>query len=201
MNTHTHTTARESLPAISGGILAGGEGRRFGGLDKGWVEHRGHAFVEHVLLRLQPQVDDIVISANRHLPRYAALGHPVVQDRVGAGPLAGLLRLLESARHEWLLTVPCDAIRLPPDTARRLLDTQEQTGADIVVLRDADAVHPTISLARTRLAVDLEAFLQEGGRAMQAWQQRHARAFALLDEPLVNVNDAATLRALEPAHG
>lgn len=186
---------------ISGGILAGGEGRRFGGVDKGWIDYRGQTFVETVIRRLKPQVDDIVISANRNLVRYAGLGHAVVEDRLGAGPLAGLLRLLESARHDWLLAVPCDALQLPADVAQRLLRTQMETGADVVVLRDAADVHPTISLTRTRLAADLERFLGEGGRAMQAWQSRHAPAFCEIPGRLSNVNDAETLSRPEPANG
>ncbi len=182
---------------ISGGILAGGEGRRFGGRDKGWIEHRGKPFVEQVLLRLAPQVDDIVISANRNLPRYRMLDRTVVSDRLGAGPLAGLLRLLETVRHRWLLAVPCDALQLPADLARRLLDTQQETGADIVVLHDDADLHPTISLTSTRLAGDLEDFLSAGGSALQRWQWRQHRAVCKVPGRLANVNDAETLSGMD----
>ena len=171
---------------LSGGVLAGGEGRRFGGLDKGWIAYRGRPFIEQVLMQLAPQVDDIAISANRSLERYAALGHPVLSDRLGAGPLAGLLRLLESARHDWLLSLPCDALDVPHDLARQLCEAQRASEAEVVVLCDDDGVHPLVALTRRELAPDIEAFL----RACQ------------LCGVLVNVNDAAALRELEePAHG
>lgn len=182
---------------LSGGVLAGGEGRRFGGVDKGWIAYRGTPFVQHVLARLAPQVDDIAISANRSLERYRALGHPVLQDRLGAGPLAGLLRLLESAAQDWLLTVPCDALDLPTDLARQLVEVQRAGDADIVVLCDDDGVHPTVSLTRAALAPDIEAYMRDGGLAVQRWQSRHRLAQARRSGVLANVNDAERLRGLE----
>lgn len=191
-----------SLP--SGGVLAGGEGRRFGGQDKGWIDYRGRAFVEHVLQQLRPQVADIAISANRSLARYAALGHPVLSDRLGAGPLAGLLRLLESARQPWLLSVPCDALDLPAEVGAQLAEVQRREDADIVVLADDDGVHPLVALTRCALAPDIARFIHDGGSSVQRWQARHRVVRAQRAGCLVNVNDAAALSALqqpEPAHG
>jgi molybdopterin-guanine dinucleotide biosynthesis protein A len=145
-----------------------------------------------VLARLAPQVDDIAISANRSLDRYAALGHPVLRDRLGAGPLAGLLRLLESAAQDWLLSAPCDALDLPADLAAQLIEVQ----------RDDDGVHPIVALTRCSLAPDIEAFLLDGGSSVQRWQSRHRLAQARRGGVLVNVNDAVRLLQLEePAHG
>ena len=77
---------------VTGIVLAGGLGRRMGGVDKGLVELDGKPMVAHAIARLAPQVGAIVVNANRNVERYAALGHPVVPDDVGgfAGPLAGL---------------------------------------------------------------------------------------------------------------
>lgn len=110
---------------VAGLILAGGRGRRMGGLDKGWVDWQGRALVAHVLERLLPQVQGVVISANRNLPRYRALGHPVVEDdqaRFGIypGPLAGMLAGLMQAPAHWVVCVPCDAPALPRDLVARL---------------------------------------------------------------------------------
>ena len=182
---------------ITGGILAGGEGRRFGGADKGWLSHRGRAFVEHVRDALAPQVDEVVISANRNLERYAALGHAVVADDVGCGPAAGLLRLLERARHSWVLCVPCDALSLPPTLARDLLDTQWAEEADIVLLHDGAHLHPTCCLVLRSLAPDLRRYLKDGHAALWRWQARHRVAHHESATPFVNVNDAGMLAGLE----
>ena len=79
---------------ISGVLLAGGQGRRMGGVDKGLVELHGRPMAAHVLERLAPQVDALLINANQNAERYAEFGHPVFPDEIGgfAGPLAGLRR-------------------------------------------------------------------------------------------------------------
>ena len=107
---------------ITGIVLAGGQGRRMGGVDKGWVELAGAPMIAHVLRRLAPQVDDILINANQNLERYRALGHPVFADTVGgfAGPLAGLHAGMTHATREMVVTVPCDSPFLPPDLVDRL---------------------------------------------------------------------------------
>ena len=184
-------------PAVTGGILAGGAGRRFGGADKGWLNHEGRGFVEHVRDALAPQVDEIVISANRNLSRYATLGHAVVADDVGAGPAAGLLRLLEVATHPWVVCVPCDALRLPATLARDLCDAQWAEEADIVTLHDGERLHPTCSLVSTHLAPDLRRYLAAGHTALWRWQARHVCARLDSRSPFVNVNDDLALAALQ----
>jgi len=178
---------------ITGGILAGGEGKRFGGADKGWLQFQGRSFVEHARDALAPQVNDLIISANRNLERYAALGHAVVTDEVGRGPAAGLLRLLETAAHAWLLCVPCDALKLPPTLARDLLDAQWAEEADIVALHDGERLHPTCCLVSRELVPDLRRYLAGGHTALWRWQARHRLANLRADSPFVNVNDADTL--------
>ena len=178
---------------ISGGILAGGEGRRFGGADKGWLQHRGRGFVEHVRDALAPQVGEIVISANRNLARYAALGHRVVMDTVGRGPASGLLQLLETSRQPWLLCVPCDALALPATLARDMADVQWAEEADIVVAHDGERAHPTCCLVFARLAPDLRRYLQDGHSALWRWQSRFHVAQMPLPSPFANVNDELAL--------
>lgn len=183
-----------NLPDFSGGVLAGGEGRRFGGRDKGWLECDGRPFIEIMLDQLRPQARDLRISANRHIDRYTALDVPVVLDRLGAGPLAGLLRLLETATTDWLLSLPCDALALPDALAERMFALQQTTQADIVVLEDDDGLHPTVSLTRCALALDLEQFLRNSERhSVKDWQARHHTVRLRTDGVLANVNDPAAL--------
>ena len=77
---------------ITGIVLAGGQGRRMGGVDKGLQALRGRPMIAAVLERLAPQVDEVLINANQNLEAYARFGYRVVTDEVGgfAGPLAGL---------------------------------------------------------------------------------------------------------------
>jgi len=110
---------------IAGVILAGGQGTRMGGADKGWVEHEGIPLVGLVLVRLLPQVGQVIISANRSLERYRSLGYPVVEDdheRFGrfSGPLAGMHAGLRASPLPWVAFVPCDAPAFPLDLVARL---------------------------------------------------------------------------------
>ncbi|HEX9431660.1 MAG TPA: molybdenum cofactor guanylyltransferase MobA [Burkholderiales bacterium] len=154
---------------VSGIVLAGGLGRRMGGVDKGLQPLHGQAMVQHVLARLAPQVDEIVINANQNLERYGALGHRVVSDRVGgfAGPLAGLHAGLEAIAHPLAVTVPCDSPFLPSDLVARL---REHLGAnDLAVAKTGDQPHPVFALVRRSVMGNLEAFLAGGGRKIDAW--------------------------------
>ena len=107
---------------ITGVILAGGQGRRMGNVDKGLQPLRGKPMVAWVIERFAPQIDEVLINANQNLERYAALGHRVIPDEIAgyAGPLAGLHRGLTEAAFELVATVPCDSPFLPRDLIARL---------------------------------------------------------------------------------
>lgn len=155
---------------LSGLILAGGEGRRMGGADKGWVEYQGRPLVEHVLQRLTPQVSQVLISANRNLERYAALGVPVLVDRAAdfRGPLAGIESGLHAASSDWLLCVPCDSPALPLDLAHKLLQATA-SGAPAAVVSLGGRIQPVFCLLPCALAQTLSRDLERGERRVGAW--------------------------------
>lgn len=157
--------------AICGLVLAGGQGRRMGGVDKGLQVLRGRPMVEHVIERLRPQVDEVLVNANQNLERYGVYGCPVVPDAVGgfAGPLAGLHAGMKSTRAPLILTVPCDSPFLPLDLAARLRAALEKNRADIAVAKTRDQAHPVFALARTAVLPHLEAFLARGERKIDLW--------------------------------
>ena len=157
------------MHGVSGIVLAGGLGRRMGGVDKGLQPLRGKAMIEHVLARFAPQVDEIVINANQNLERYRAFGHRVVSDAITgfAGPLAGLHAGLGAVSRPLAVTVPCDSPFLPEDLVARL---QRNLGAnDLAVAKTGDQPHPVFALVRRSVAANLEAFLTGGGRKIDAW--------------------------------
>jgi molybdopterin-guanine dinucleotide biosynthesis protein A len=154
---------------VTGVVLAGGQGRRMGGVDKGLQLLHGKPMIAAVLARLAPQVDEILINANQNLEAYAQFGHRVVPDTVGgfAGPLAGLHAGLRAARHALILTVPCDSPFLPPDLFFRL---HRQIGEkDLAVAKTGDQPHPVFALVRSSVLKNLASFLAGGGRKIDAW--------------------------------
>ncbi len=156
---------------VTGLILAGGQGRRMGGVDKGLQPLRGRPMVEWVLERLTPQVTEVVINANQHQAEYARYGHRVVADEIGgfAGPLAGLHAGLRANVHPFLVTVPCDSPFLPRDLVCRLHAALVAGHADLAVAKTGDQPHPVFALVRAALATHLAAFLEGGGRKIDAW--------------------------------
>ena len=156
---------------ITGIILAGGQGRRMGGVDKGLQLLRGKPMVQHVLERFAPQVNEVLINANQNLEQYGAFGNKVIPDEIGgfAGPLAGLHRGLSTATHEWVATVPCDSPFLPLDLIARLRAALDEHNADLTVARTGDQPHPVFCLTHKRVLPGLTQFLQSGGRKIDAW--------------------------------
>ena len=174
------------LAEITGIVLAGGQGRRMGGVDKGWVELEGRPMIAHVLARLAPQVADVLINANQNLERYAGFGLPVVPDAVGgfAGPLAGLHAGMARATRPHVVTVPCDSPFLPLDLVTRLARGLEDGRAELAVAKTFDPPHPVFSLVRRNVLPHLAAFLETGGRKIDAW-------YASLSVVEVNFDDEA----------
>ena len=155
--------------SVTGIVLAGGQGRRMGGVDKGLQPLRGKPMIEWVLDRLKPQVAEVIVNANQNIEKYAAYGHRVVRDEIGgfAGPLAGLHAGLKFARHPLLVTVPCDSPFLPADLVSRL---QAALGANqLAVAKTGEQAHPVFSLMKRDVRESLEAYLAQGGRKIDAW--------------------------------
>lgn len=161
-------SAREK---ITGVILAGGQGRRMGSVDKGLVELRGRPMAEWVIERLRPQVDELIINANQNAERYAAFGFPVFPDDIGgfAGPLAGLHAALSRAQHPLVATAPCDSPFLPTDLVDRLYRALDAAGAELAVARTFDQPHPVFCLCRRDVLAHLDDFLVGGGRKIDYW--------------------------------
>ncbi|MEQ8230723.1 MAG: molybdenum cofactor guanylyltransferase MobA [Gammaproteobacteria bacterium] len=178
---------------VTGCVLAGGEGRRLGGRDKGLVELGGRPLVSHVIGRLRPQVSALVISANRNLATYAGFGLPVFDDARDdyAGPLAGCLGALRRATTRYVVTAACDSPFLPHDLVARLLEPLVAAAADIAVVATDDRLQPVFALYDVRLAGSLAAYLDDGGRKIDTWLRRHHLVevdFSSDAEAFININ-------------
>lgn len=209
---------------ITGLILAGGEGRRMGGQDKGWVVYRERPLIEHVIERLRPQIGErLIISANRSLTRYQALGFDVVSDEQNSfeGPLAGILSGLRSCQTPYLLCVPCDVPWLPLDLAQRLYETIQHDAADVAYVtrfessqgqtedlhpgkrplstnsRDGLCAEPLFCLISKSLESNLREWMQTGERKVMNWMKAQSAVTVVYDEKdsacFVNVNHTEQL--------
>ena len=156
-------------------ILAGGRGERFGGRDKGWLHVRGVPQVRRALESVRAQAGRVLVSANRHLEDYAALGVQVVSDPVAGfpGPLAGIAALLAAlAPDELLATVPVDARAIPPDFVARLQAARGAEAFALVVAEDDEGLQPLFALYPAALAAHARETLDSGRRSVREWQHR-----------------------------
>ena len=159
------------MEKITGLILAGGRGSRMGSVDKGLQLFKAKPMVAHVLDRFAPQVDEILINANRSIDEYTTFGHRVIPDAIDgfAGPLAGLHIGMTHATHPLVATVPCDSPFLPLDLIARLTAAMRQSDADLAVAKTFDQPHPVFCLVKTSLAPHLHVFLKSGQRKIDKW--------------------------------
>jgi molybdopterin-guanine dinucleotide biosynthesis protein A len=185
---------------ITGLILAGGLGRRMGGVDKGLQLMAGKALVMRVMERLTPQVDTLLINANRNLDAYAALGCPIVSDRIEgfAGPLVGIHAGLTVCTTPLLVTAPCDVPFLPSDLVARLYDALSHDGTDIALPRTGDGLQPAFTLMRRDVLSNLTDYLAAGHRRIQDWcRQLPLSVVDFSDgDSFANINTPADLERL-----
>ncbi|WP_295839974.1 NTP transferase domain-containing protein [uncultured Xanthomonas sp.] len=193
--------------AITLGILAGGRAQRLGGCDKAWLQRDGQAQVQWLVQALAPQVAQVLVSANRSLPRYAAIGLQAVPDRVAApaaaerslGPIAGLDALAAACATPWLLTVPVDICVLPRDLPAVLAAAAAPAAdeCDGAWVEDAAGAQPLVALYRlAALRPALEEALTAARYAPRALQQRlRMRPVPLPEILLGNLNTPQDLAA------
>jgi molybdopterin-guanine dinucleotide biosynthesis protein A len=201
---------------ITGLILAGGRGSRMGGVDKGLQNFNGIPLALHTLMRLGPQVESVMVNANRNLSAYESFGAAVWPDASAdfAGPLSGFLVGLERAETPYVLTVPCDTPRLPLDLAKRLAEALVREDADIAMAAAPETdehgqtqirTQPVFCLMKIELSESLVKFTHAGGRKIDAWTAQHNTVVVPFDAPgddplaFANVNTLNELQALENA--
>src|SRR4051812_13832769 len=181
---------------VTGLILAGGRGTRMGGADKGLQNFRGIPLALHTMMRLAPQVGEVMVNANRNLAAYESFGVPVWPDSLAdyAGPLAGILTALEHCETEYLVTAPCDTPLFPTDLVARLAEALERENAEIAMAaaREQDPgsesgassqvrAQPVFSLMKRDLMESLVRFTHEGGRKIDAWTAQHRTVLVPFD--------------------
>lgn len=179
-------------------ILAGGQGRRMSYKNKGLVDYRGAPLIEHVIARIQPQVQQLLISCNLDIGRYQALGFATVKDQLDdfQGPLAGAIAGLAYVNTPLSLICPCDTPQLPIDLVSKLHAALVTSAADIAYPLVADRKHFLPALINTELTDSLSHYLATGGRSVKGWFAQHSCVEVLFDKgdkAFLNINSLDAL--------
>lgn len=159
-------------------ILAGGMGRRMGGLDKGLIEFEGRLLIEVLIEKLQQQNISIIINANRNQSVYESYGFPVINDNLSdyQGPLAGFASAMAATSSQYILTLPCDSPLLSDQYVERFVDchnSSEANNAQISVAHDGERLQPVHALINVGILASLNTFLDSGDRKIDRWYAQH----------------------------
>jgi molybdenum cofactor guanylyltransferase len=187
---------------IQGVILAGGMGRRMGGIDKGLRNYKNAPLALHAMMRLNEQVGSLCINANRNIGVYEGFGVEVVCDVQPdfAGPLAGMQAALAATTTPFLVTVPCDVPLYPVDLVKKLSEPFEKNvGLMLTVAATQGRQHPVFCMMRSELLPSMEEFLRKGGRKIDAWYANipHQAVEFSNEAAFHNVNTLEELKELE----
>lgn len=160
---------------VTGVVLAGGAGRRMGGIDKGLALIGTRPMVAYVIDALAAQTNTVLINANRNVERYAAFGYRVISDSVGEffGPLAGMATAMAAASTPYVLFAPCDSPLVALSLGQRLWQDLNARQADIAVAHDGERYHPVFALMRATLADSALDYLGRGERKIDRWFDQH----------------------------
>ena len=180
-------------PLITAVILAGGRARRMQGRDKGLIELSGKPLIQYVIDTIKPQVNEIVISANRNIERYKHFGYQVLSDvqQDFPGPLAGIAAAFQQCKTEHLLVVPCDTPFLPTHLASTLLAQLKQNNVDACIVNDGNRLQPLVALLSSSLKPQLNESIQAGHLKVERWmlEQTHCIACFSTQNEFININN------------
>ena len=181
-----------------GVILAGGQARRMGGVDKALIPLGGTALIERAIARASVQVADLVVNANGDPKRFAHLGLPVVAD-----PVAGF-EWMRSERPgaRWLASFACDCPFFPMDMVERLTAKARSEGAQVAVAESGAQHHPVFAVWSADITASPEDILVKRGlRKMDDFIATLPSVRARFDtdpiDPFVNINTPEELAFAE----
>lgn len=186
----------------AGLILAGGRGRRMGGIDKPFASLGGRPMIAHVIARAARQVPRLAVSAAGDAARFGPFDLPVLADPAGletySGPLAGILAGLDWAAAlpapgaGALAVFPADTPFFPEDFVERGLAALRQ-GAEVALAVSGGRLHPTVALWSAGLGGRLRRLLVEDGlrradRVPEYFREARVEYAALPFDPFFNIN-------------
>lgn len=164
------------VTSIAAVILAGGQGSRMGGEDKGLVPFKQDPMISWTLEKVRPLVDTLVISCNRNQSVYAGFGEQTVTDDTQGfvGPLAGVQAAMNqlSAQHSHLLVLPCDTPLISQELIALLIQQAQQQPDAITLLRAAGRPQFLHAVIPLRYHANLNETLASGQRAVFKWYKQ-----------------------------
>ncbi|MBT4160216.1 MAG: molybdenum cofactor guanylyltransferase [Gammaproteobacteria bacterium] len=176
-------------------VLAGGQGSRMDHQDKAWVDFEGRPLIHHVIEKIEPWVDQIVISRNR--PNPAPLKYACYPDELPGfqGPLAGIAACAEQVVTDAVLVVPCDTPNLPGSLISTL--ASQLSDRDLAVAEQGGRMQSLVFLTKTEVLKTIRLYLESGGRSVMGWIETMNFVIVPFDDcpqAFENINKTSQLR-------
>jgi molybdenum cofactor guanylyltransferase len=188
---------------VLGVILAGGSSRRMGGRDKFLLSLDGKQILQHIIARLKPQVDVVILNTRNVELKCSLEVVPDIKSQENGepyGPLGGLYTALSYAKkngYSFVVTAPCDTPFIPDNFVLRLLEHKDKL---IVTAKSKGQLHPVLSLWNVSLLSDLEKALDNKERKMMSWISKYNPVEVVWDQepdPFLNINTSEDLLEAE----
>ncbi|MCP8687875.1 molybdenum cofactor guanylyltransferase [Marinobacterium sedimentorum] len=181
-------------------ILAGGEGRRMGGSDKGLLSLAGRPMIDHLGARLRGCAEHVWISCRAdQAADYTAVADGLLLDEGDSlGPLSGISRALQELSCSHLLITPCDTPLVSLASFRQMIAHSQAAPDQIVVVHDGDYLQTLHLIVPVAKAASLDRFRATGRRAVRGWleQEGYVECHCQPALEFMNIN---TLEALAEA--
>ena len=176
------------------GILAGGQGRRWGGRDKGLIIWRGRPLIDHICQARSAAAAELLICCRSNARFYQHYGDRVLSEtRELAGPCAGIVALLAANTAPSLIVVPVDLIGAP-ERVILLLEHEWRDDDVALVLHDAEGRHSPCVRLRSEVKPVCEAYLDSGGKKLaDLYRVINARSVAVASEWLTDADEPGSL--------
>ena len=189
-------------PKTTGIILAGGLGKRFDGINKALIQLLDKPLIEHVIDALRPQVDQILISANRNIVDLSSFGYPVIEDNLkNSGPLGGIGSLIDHVTTDLVIVTTCDTIHMPKDFVTELEISRTKNKADIAIAKTGMGIQRLNFSTTKETLAGVRDFLKTGNLTVAQWQNEINACEVHFNSterclPLYNINTPEDLAAI-----
>ncbi|MBD2464978.1 molybdenum cofactor guanylyltransferase [Oscillatoria sp. FACHB-1407] len=192
-------------------VLAGGTSSRMG-CDKALLPVNGMPLLRWVCQMAQECADPVYVVTGWGERYYEVIpeGCWVIQegeaipDWKPQGPLVGFAEGLTQVKTDWVLVLACDLPRLRADVLQAAIAQLPTVPSEAIAClpRQSNRWEPLCGFYRRSCLLELQGFIESGGRSFQRWLATQVVAELHLDDPsiLFNCNTPADLARWADSH-
>lgn len=171
-------TLRKQNISFDAAVLAGGQGSRMSGRDKGLILFDGEPMARHTIRILAPIASNhqVLINCNRNVEAYRNLSPRICQDiSIGyQGPLAGIEAVLSSSEADVVFIMPCDTPFADKSIieliAGKLIETAMRSEHfRPIALQSGEQKHPLHCCIPRSYLPSVQSSLQTGRHKLMQW--------------------------------